>query len=125
MSQFRPPKIVITDLRDFRKRMDKQKPFEAAVYETWFAQLYSGSHGVPCVSASLLDCIPNDFQAERVRIVSLASELHLDPLRILPTPSDFYIGVNGITFFLEGDILMMGTNSAIERAWRQVSHRFC
>lgn len=124
MSRFRLPKVVVTDLRGFRKRLDQDGSFDSAVYETWFAQLYSKSHGVPCVSASLLDAIPNNFQAERERIVALASTLHLDPLTILPTPRDFFIGVNGITFFLEGDILMMGTNGAIETAWRQLSHRF-
>jgi len=121
---FRRPKIAVVDLKDLRRKMENGGPFEPAVYETWFANVYSKAHAVPTVSAHLLDAIPNNFQEERGRLLTVAHAERIDLLRILPAPRDFDVTENGITFFLEGDILMMGTNSAIERAWRQLSHRF-
>lgn len=119
----RLPKVVIVDFQPLMKRLDADRPFEAAVYETWLAHQYTKAHWIPCQSVSLLEYIPNDFPAERERLVNLAKELDIWPLSILPYPSDMLVYENGLSFWLDDGFLVMGKDSVIERAWRNMPDR--
>ena len=120
----RLPKVVILDFAPLQKRLDRDQPFEPAVYEAWLGHLYTKSHGVTCCSVSILEYIPKDFVSEFQRIITLARELDIWPLSIMPFPSDMLIYENGLSIWLDDGFLLMGKDSVIERAWRNMPDRF-
>lgn len=117
--------MVVVDVSDIRKRLDSWSTteFDPAVYESWMGRVYCKAHAIPCVSATLLDYLPHDFSSKMVELTSVAKTLRIDPLRILPHPRELDRSIRGLSFCLNGGILLMGDGRVIENARRDMRTR--
>lgn len=111
--------LLITDICDIVDRINRQEKFDDVDFEMWMARTYTKAYAVDAVSVSLLQGAPQSGYGTRMRLLTIAKQLGIDPLDYLPQPPRRW-REKGVWFLVKNSYLAMGTDRAIDRCWEQM-----